>query len=672
MKEALVFLVRRGVMVLLLLSAWPRADVQAQQVHPGDDFFTYANADWLAVTSIPAGRDRWTSRNEIDDLTRMQLIRLVDDADSAPAGTLGRMVADFRRAWSDSAGIEARGVRPLQPLFDSIARIRDRAALVRFLAADLGADVDPLNRGITQSSRVLGLAVEPGGLHGEKLNVAILVQGGLGLRDCDLYLDPAAGELRGRYQGYITHLLRTAGLDRAGPRAAAVLELETAVARSHASAEQSGSEDNANHRWTVVDFRREAPGIDWSLFFASARLAGESTFVVWQPSAVKGLAALLASEPLERWQDYLRFQLLHRYADALPRSVADSARALQAAITGQPVPSSRAIRAMNATQGAMSGTIGRLYVERHFSARQKARVVAVAANVIDAFVHRVESATWMTPATRAEALAKLKQVYFGLGYPERWEEYSSLVVRPNDPLGNQRRVEARNYREALARLGQPVDRKAWWIVPQRVGAVLLFQQHAYNFAAGLLQPPRYDSLASEAATYGAIGAIVGHEVSHFVDQLGMDYDVTGARRRWWMASDSSAFQRMADKLVAQFAGYRPFPDLAVNGRTGQVENVADLAGLSAAFDAYRRTLGNRITDQIFVRQQDREFFLGYARSWRSVTSDAGLRAQIANDHHAPDPYRIATVRNLDAWYDAFDVGPGHRLYLDPGLRVRVW
>jgi predicted metalloendopeptidase len=655
-----------------LLSCWP-AEIAAQQLHPGDDFFAYANADWLAATTIPAGRERWTSRDEIDELTRQQLDRLIDEAGSAPPGTLAHLVGEFRRAWTDTAGIEARGLNPLRPQFDSIARIRDRPGLIRFLARSLGTDVDPLNLGRTQSDRLLGLSVEPG-LHGEAVNVAILLQGGLGLPDRDFYLsgDPEKLALRHRYRVYVTHLLRTAGFDRAEPRAEAVVQLETAIARSHASAEASAAEDNVDTRWAAADFGQAAPGIDWTTFFSSAGLAGQGTFVVWQPSAVKGLAALLASEPLETWQDYFRLHLMHHYAEVLPRTIADSARALHSAVTGQPAETSLARRATKATQAALGEVIGQLYVERHFSPRQKARVVAVAADVIKAFIRRAGAVTWMSPATKAEALRKLNQVYFGIGYPEQWRDHSTLEMKSADPVGNLRRIEARNQQEVLARLGQPVDRKAWWITPHRVGAVLLFHQNAYNFAAGLLQPPRFDSTASNAATYGAIGAIIGHEVSHFVDQLGMDYDASGAKRRWWTASDSAGFQALADNLVRQFNGYRPYSDLAVDGRASQVENVADLAGLSAAFDAYRRTLGSRINDQPFVRAQDREFFLGYARSWRSRTSDAGLQRQLATDHHAPDPYRIATVRNLDAWYDAFAVGPGQRLYLAPDRRVRIW
>jgi predicted metalloendopeptidase len=233
-------------------------------------------------------------------------------------------------------------------------------------------------------------------------------------------------------------------------------------------------------------------------------------------------------------------------------------------------------------------------------------------------------------------------------------------------------VEDWKYRRTLARLGRPVDRTEWWIPPQTAGAILLFQQNAYDFSAALLQPPKFDPAASEAASYGAIGAIIGHDASHFIDLLGAEYQVDGTERRWWTTEDLARFDALAEPLVRQFSGYRPFPDLAVNGKQSRSENIADLAGLAAAFDAYRLTLGARVNDREDVRKQDREFFLAFARGWRSTASEAGIRGQIATDSHAPDNYRVATVRNLDAWYDAFDVKPGQRLYLEPAARVRIW
>ncbi|HSQ05757.1 MAG TPA: M13 family metallopeptidase [Burkholderiales bacterium] len=456
-------------------------------------------------------------------------------------------------------------------------------------------------------------------------------------------------------------MLTLAGFEHADQRADAVLALETAIAQTQATREASANDHNADTIWTRADFARQAPGMDWSAFFAAAGLAKQGAFVPWQPTAVKGVAALVASQPLETWKDYLRVRALDAYADVSPSEFARDPQAMP-----------RAQRARNMTQVAMSDAIGRMYAERYFPAEQKARVQTIVSNVVAAFTKRVEAVTWMSPRTKALALEKLKTLYVGIGYPEHWPDYSDLTVDPTDAVGNLRRVGDRNYRRALALLGTPVDMTQWWIAPQTVGAVLVFQQNAYDFSAPLLQPTKFDPAASDAANYGAIGAIIGHDVIHYVDVLGAEYEVDGRMRHWWAPEDMQRFQGAAEPLVNQFGGYRPFPDVAINGKLSLTENVADLGGLAAAFDAYRHTLGNRAGDKDFVRQSDREFFIAFAQSWRSKLTDAAMRTQAATSDHAPEAFRVATVRNFDAWYDAFDVRPGQRLYLEPSARVRIW
>lgn len=631
-------------------------------IRPGDDFFAYANGSWLKKTEIPAGKDRWGVRDEINDLTRTRVMQLLDDASNAPLGSTARKVADFRASLLNEAAIEAKGLASLKPHLDSIDRVQDKAALTRLLAREVRADVDPLNWGVYRSSSLLGLSVEPS-IHGEKTYVAFLVQGGLGLPDREHYLSagPDMLALRTKYRAYIGRMLTLAGLEHADQRADAVLALETAIAQTQATREASANDHNADTIWTRADFARQAPGMDWSAFFAAAGLAKQGAFVPWQPTAVKGIAALVASQPLETWKDYLRVRALDAYADVLPSELARD-----------PQPMPRAQRARNMTQVAMSDAIGRMYAERYFPAEQKARVQTIVSNVVAAFTKRVEAVTWMSPRTKALALEKLKTLYVGIGYPEHWPDYSDLAVDPTDAVGNLRRVGDRNYRRALALLGTPVDMTQWWIAPQTVGAVLVFQQNAYDFSAALLQPTKFDPAASDAANYGAIGAIIGHDVIHYVDVLGAEYEVDGRMRHWWAPEDMQRFQVAAEPLVNQFGGYRPFPDVAINGKLSLTENVADLGGLAAAFDAYRRTLGNRAGDKDFVRQSDREFFIAFAQSWRSKLTDAAMRTQAATSDHAPEAFRVATVRNFDAWYDAFDVRPGQRLYLEPSARVRIW
>jgi predicted metalloendopeptidase len=472
-------------------------------------------------------------------------------------------------------------------------------------------------------------------------------------------------------------MLELAGFDHAAERADSVFALEVAIAESHATSQASAVDRNADNEWSRADFAREAPGMDWNAFFDAAGLGSQRVVVAWQPSAVKGVAALVRSQSLASWKDYLRFHVIDEYADVLPHAFAESA----AQMHGE--QRTRDARALAITQSAMADAIGALYARRYFSPAQKARVRGIIANVTTAFREHVEQAAWLSPASWTTALAKIDRLYVGIGYPESGignrepgiddsgDAWDDLRVDPRDALGNLRRVADRNRRLALARLGKAYDRHEWVLTPQTVGAVLVFQQNAYTFSAALLQPPKYDSTASDAATYGAIGAIIGHDMSHFVDALGADYEPDGRMHRWWTADDSARFEAAAEPLVQQFSTYEPFPGVRVDGRLTRTENVADLAGLTAAFEAYRRSLGAKATDSDYVRRRDREFFIAFAQAFGAKMSETALRAQLATDH-APEMYRMNTVRNLDAWYEAFDVVPGERLYLEPRDRVRVW
>jgi putative endopeptidase len=635
-------------------------------VHPGDNFFAYANGAWLASTEIPAGSARWNARNEISELTRRQAELLITSAAGAPAGTDARKLADFHAAYLNEAAIDAAGMNPFRPIFDRIDAVRDKAMLTLLLGSELRADVDPLNWGIYNSSSLIGLAVGSG-THNEDSYVAFLLQGGLGLPTREHYLDPSREmqALRAEYQKRIARVLELVGYDRSEDRAEAVMALETAIAQSHASHEASSDERNADNLWTRTDFSRWAPGMDWAAFFTAAGLSKQESFVVWQPCAITGAAKLVSSYPLDTWRDYLRFHSIDRNAEVLPGSFARP-------VSLEPPRMPRTQRALQITQQQMSGPLGRLYSEQYFPPSQKARVQVIANNVIAAFRERVSAVSWLSAASKQQALTKLATLYFGVAYPEEWPNYSTLTIDPMDAFGNLRRVADWNYSHTLGHIGQRDRHTGWSITPQSASAFLLFNQNAYNFSAALLQPPKFDPTASEAMNYGAIGAIVGHEVSHFVDTLGADYEANGRKVRWWTAADFANYESVVDPLVRQFSMYRPFPDLAVDGKLTLVENVADLAGLASAFDAYRRTLGPKVNEKEYVRQQDRQFFIGFARAWRAKYHDDGLRKLLTSDGHAPETYRVATVRNLDAWYDAFGVRPGHRLYLDPKLRVRIW
>lgn len=633
------------------------------RVHPGDDFFAWANADWLAKVNLPAGKGRYGARDEIFAATEKQVLQAIRQAGDSPHGM---RVADFYAAYKDEEAIERKGNVAVQRSLEEIDRIRNVTDLSRYLGEHLAADVDPMGLGVFDSANPIGFAASSG-LHGEKAYLPFLTQGGLGMRDREAYLEdkPERQVALRAYRQYVSLMLSHAGLDQPMERARGVVALETALARTHATAAVSSKETNANHFWMRGEFAREAAGLDWTAFFEAAGLAKQREFIVWQPAALIGTSSLAASQPIAVWKDYLRFHLLDREADVLPIRFASAGRAHRL------VTKPRRDRALDETSRLLPEDVGRLYAERFFPPERKAKVQAILDGVVAVAKQRVKSAQWMTLEARTEALEKLDAMYFGVGYPERWQDFEGLVIVPHEALGNVRRIERWRYQAALAKLGQPVDRREWQIPWHKPNAILNFQLDSYNFAAALIQGPKFDPEASDAANYGAIGAIFAHEVTHFVDSLGADYDARGDARNWWMDRDRANHELKARALVDQFVAYRPLPDASIDGKLTLTENFADLSGLEFAFDAYRAALGAG-KDPAQLKAMDREFFVGFAKSWRATMNEEALRAWLKKDTHAPERFRIATVRNLDAWHAAFDVKPGHALWLAPGERVRIW
>jgi len=459
-------------------------------------------------------------------------------------------------------------------------------------------------------------------------------------------------------------MLKLAGLSEPDARAKHVFALEMAIAKTHAPRDESNDIQKSNNTWTVADFGTKAPGLDWKAFFAAAKLQDQTSFGVWHPSAMTGAAALLDKADVATWKDYLAFHLVNHHAATLPKAFADQHFAFNGKLlSGTPQQSLRWKRALAATNGALDDAVGKIYVARYFPAENKAQLQTMVANIVAAFGQRIDKLDWMAPATRAQAKEKLRTLYVGVGYPDRWKTYTGLTVSPIDAFGNAVRAEEFHYANEIALLHAKPNRTDWSMPPQLVNAVNLPLQNALNFPAAILQPPFYDPKAPDAANYGAIGAIIGHEISHSFDDQGAQFDATGKLRDWWTKSDLEHFQAASGKLVAQYGAYKPFPDLTVNGQLTLSENLADLAGLAASYDAFKAASKDGA---------DRDFFLGYAQAWRTKFREPALRRGVLTDGHAPAMYRAATVRNLDAWYTAFDVQPGQQLYLAPEQRVRVW
>jgi predicted metalloendopeptidase len=647
-----------------------------RSVRPGDDFFAYANGTWAATTEIPADRSSYSAGVVLTELTDRRVADLIKEAASgkAAAGSDLRKVGDFYTGYMDSAAIDAAGLTPLRPTLDSIAAIGDRTQLARMLGSSVRADVDMLNNTNVYTENILGLWVAQD-LDDPSHYSPFLLQGGLGMPDRDYYLDTSStmAATRRKYQEHVAAMLTLAKVADAAAKADAIMRLETGIASAHTSREVTGDVTKGNNHWSREDFAAKAPGLEWGTFLTAAGLAATKRFVVWQPGAVRGISALAASESLETWKDYLTFHAIQSRVAVLPSAYYSQSFAFFGPVlTGAQKPRDRWKRAVGATNDALGFAVGRLYAERYFPPAEKARAQAMVANLIAAFRSRIDRLDWMAPATKAQAKAKLAVLKVGVGYPDRWPGYQGLEVKPGDAFGNWERARLYQLRQSLARLGKPVDRSEWVMTPQTVNAVNLPAMNAMNFPAAILQPPYFDPKRPPAMDYGAMGAIIGHEVSHSFDNQGALFDARGRLHNWWTPGDFKHFEASSAQLVAQYDAYRPFPDLAVKGRQTLGENIADVAGLAAAYDAYHRSLGGKPAPEVQGFSGDQQFFVSYAQSWRAKYRNPALRNRIVTDGHAPNMYRAATVRNLDAWYRAFRVKPGEKLYLAPADRVRVW
>src|SRR5919112_258625 len=548
-----------------------------RSVKPGDDFFDYANGTWLKRTQIPADKSGYGAGSILADLTDRRVADLIQQAarGSAPAGSERRKIGDYYTSFMDTSAIDAAGLKPLQTTLDSIAGIKDRKDLARFLGSTLRADVDALNSTNFYTDNLLGLWVAQD-LDDPTQYSPFLLQGGLGLPDRSYYVDTssAMATIRSKYQGHVAAMLGLAGIPDSNQKAKSIVELEKKIANAHWTREQSGDVSKANNHWSRADFTAKAPGLDWQTYFAGAGLTHPTRFVVWQPSAITGISALVASEPLETWKDYLAFHAIGSRVVVLPSALFRQTFSFYGPVlSGAQKPRDRWKRAVSATNAALGYAVGRIYVGRYFPPADKERAQEMVRNIIAAFRDRIDSLDWMAPATKQEAKAKLAVLKVGVGYPDKWPTYSGLRVVKGDAYGNLERARLFEYERSLAKLGKPVDRDEWVMTPQTVNAVNLPAMNALNFPAAILQPPFFDSRRPLAMDYGAIGSIIGHEVSHSFDNQGALFDAKGRLHNWWTPADFKHFEASSAQLVAQYDAYKPFPDMAVKGQQTLAENI---------------------------------------------------------------------------------------------------
>ncbi len=646
-----------------------------RSVLPGNDFFRYANGAWLARTEIPADRSTYGVDEVIDERTRQRTAELIRNAGKdASAGPEARRIFTYYSTYLDAATIEARGLRPLGVRLHELQLVHDRKGLARALGKTLRADVDVLNATNLHTANLFGLWVAQD-LSDPHKYAAFVLQGGLSMPDRDYYLNDSQkmADIRAHFRTHIAAMFRLAQLSDPEGRAARVYALEEKIARVHVSRAESEQVLKGNNHWTAAQVAQRAPGLDWRAYFAAAGLDKQGEFVIWQPTALTGISALTASEPLADWQDWLRYHAIERAAPFLPKALLDEHfEFFSHVLSGTPQQEARWKLAVNQTNAALGEAVGKLYVEHYFPPSEKARAEAMTRNLLTAFAARIDRLQWMTPQTRARAKAKLAALRIGVGYPDHWRSFAGLQVANGDALGNAERAALYDYHYRLGQLGAPVDRGEWAMVPQEVNAVNLPAMNALNFPAAILQPPYFDPRRDPLFDYGAIGAVIGHEISHSFDDQGALFDASGRLENWWTPEDFAHFEAAGKRLAAQFDAYHPFPDIHVNGTQTLSENIADVAGLSTAFDAWQLTLKGRAAAAADGFTPEQLFFLSFAQSWQQKIREAALRRRLVTDGHAPAEYRADTVRNLDAWYQAFGAKPGQALYLTPADRVQVW
>jgi predicted metalloendopeptidase len=645
-------------------------------VAPGDDFFAFANGNWVRNTQIPEDRSSVGGFFIADQERERQSRELLNGilGSSPAAGSGEAMIAHYYNAYLNTDAIDRAGMAPARADLDSIAAIADKRQLSAAIGGTLRADTDPLNATNYQTENLFGIFVTQGlATPGETL--PYLMQGGIGLPEREYYLagDAKMSGLRDQYRAYVATLMKAAGAADPARAAARILDLETKIARAHATREESEDFAKGATVWSRADLEKRAPGIDWGALLGAAQLGNAQKFQAYHAGAIPRLAALVGSEPLQNWKEWLAFHALNQQSSVLPAPIRDASFAFYGtALSGTPKQRPRDQQALNAVSNALQDAVGQAYVDRYFPASAKAEVQKMVDNIKAAFARRVEAIDWMSPSTREEALKKVRSIVVGVGYPDRWRDYSSLRIAADNAYANQKNAGLAEYRHQIAKIGKPMERSEWWMPPQLVNAVNLPVQNALNFPAAILQRPFFDPAADPAFNYGAIGSVIGHEISHSFDNNGALFDSTGRLRNWWTPADLKRFQQAGSALAAQYDAYEALPGLRVNGKLTLGENIADVAGLAAAYDGYRASLGGNEAPVIDGFSGDQRFFIAFGQAWASKMREPSLRQRVLTDGHAPGQFRALTVRNLDAWYAAFNVQPNQKLYLAPEKRVKVW
>lgn len=640
-----------------------------RSVRVQDDIFRHVNGAWLDKTPIPEHRASIGAFEQIHENTQPQLRELIEAAARRPNSLQARKIGDLYASFMDEARLESLGAKPLAGELAAIDAVRTAGDLSALFARHAVNGVpSPLGFYIHQDAK------------DSSRYIADLAQGGLGLPDRDYYLnadDARLADIRAQYVVMLTRLYKLAGIAEAQAEAdaKAVLALETGIARVSRSRVENRDPVRLYNPYALTALPALAPQVGWLPWLETGGLAGKiDSIIVSQPEYVTGIGQLIESTPLETWRAYARGRLLFTYAPYLSRDFVDARFAFTGPVLrGTPELPPRWKRGVQLVEQSIGESLGQLYVARYFPPASKARMEKLVANLLEAYRQGIDRLDWMSPATKKEALAKLATFTPKIGYPKRWIDYSSLEIRRDDLVGNVTRAQAFDHARQLAKLGKPIDRDEWLMTPQTVNAYYNAELNEIVFPAAILQPPFFDPKADDAANYGGIGAVIGHEISHGFDDEGSQYDEKGNLRNWWTAEDRARFETRTKKLVEQYNAFEPVKGYHVNGQLTLGENIADVSGLAIAYQAWQLSLGGKPAKKIDGLTGPERFFYGYAQIWRGKRREQALIELVKSNPHSPDEYRAnGAVRNEQGFYDTFGVKPGDKLYLPPQERVKIW
>lgn len=637
-----------------------------RSVRPGEDFFRFASGNWARTTQIPADRSSYGAFNVLGDLSEARVRRLVEGYRAQDAANPeGAKVARLYRSFMDEKRVNALGARPLQPLIQQIRQAQNKEQIAQLMGRAMGGT----------GGTFFGVGVNDDSRNPEEYAL-YLRQSGLGLPDRDYYLEERFAPQKARYQLYVAQMLGLAGWQQPEQSAGAIVALETEIARAHWTRAESRDRDRTYNPMTLAELQAQASGFPWTTFLSAAGIQNPQRAIVAQKTAFPKIARIFATADLDTLKAWQAFHTTERVAPLLSQPFVNAQFDFRNKfLQGQPQQRDRWKRGVGFAESAMGEAIGRDYVKFYYTPEAQRQMAELVANLRTAMRSRLQKLTWMTPETKREALAKLETFTVRIGHPDEWRDYSALQVRPNDLFGNAMRARQFDWDRDRRRVGQPVERGEWGMFPQTVNAYYSPPRNEIVFPAAILQPPFFDPNADSAINYGAIGGVIGHEIIHGFDDQGRKSDGRGVLRDWWTPADAAAFEVQAAKLGAQYEAFE-FPNLPgqrINGRVAMGENIGDLGGLTIAYEAYRNSLNGREAPVIDGFTGDQRFFLAWAQVWRTMFRDDALRQQLAVGPHSPGMIRAyAPLRNIDAWYNAFDVRPGDALYVPPAERVRIW